>query len=132
MMTKSLAALAGSVLIGLSSLSFSVLAQQKTVRGCQQEWRANRTALQANGMTEKAYVADCRSVSAPPKPDTATIAPTTPAQEAGADSTIKACQEEWRAKRATGEVTAITEKAYVEQCYTGNKAAAPSSIATPP
>jgi hypothetical protein len=131
MMTKSLAALAGSVLIGLSSLSFPVLAQQKTVRACQQEWRANKAALQANGITEKAYVANCRAVGAPAKSDTATTATTTPAQGAGTEKTIKAaCQEEWRAKRATGEVT-ISEKAYVEQCYTRNTAATPPAPSAP-
>jgi hypothetical protein len=132
MMKKSLAALAGSVLIGLSTLSFPVLAQQKTARACQQEWRANKAALQANGITEKAFVADCRAKGAPPKPDTATTTPTTPDQGAGTEKTIKACQAEWQAKRATGEVTGTTEKAYVAQCYTGNTAAAPSPTATPP
>lgn len=131
-MTKSLAALAGSVLIGLSSLSFAVLAQQKTVRACREEWRANRAALQANGITEKAYVADCRAVGAAAKPDTATTAPTTPAQGVGTDkTTIKACQEEWQAKRAAGEVTGITEKVYVEQCSAGNAPAAPLPTARP-
>src|SRR5262245_48805965 len=130
MMKKSLAAFAGSVLIVRSTLLFPVLAQQKTVRACQQEWRANKAALQANGITEKAYVADCRAVGAPTKPDTATTAPTTPDQGAETEKTIKACQAEWQAKRGTGEVTGITEKAYVAQCYTGNTAASPT--ATPP
>src|SRR5262245_8876702 len=132
MMTKSLAALAGMVLIGLSSLSFPGLAQHKSVRACREEWRANKAPLQANGITEKAYVADCRAVGTTAKPDTATAAPTTPAQGAGTEKTIKACQEEWRAKRATGEVTGVPEKAYVEQCYTGNTTAAPSPTGTPP
>ena len=131
-MTKSLA-LAGSVLIGLSILSFPELAQQKTVRACQQERRANKAALQANGITEKAYVANCRAVGTPAKSDTATTATTTPAQGDGTEKTIKAaCQEEWRVKRATGEVTGVTEKAFVEQCYTRNTAAAPPPTATPP
>src|SRR5262249_40519452 len=117
------------VLIGLSSLSLPALAQQKTERACREEWRANRAALQANGITEKAYVADCRAVGAAAKPDTAVTAPTTPTQGA-AEKTTKACQEEWRAKRAAGEVIGITKKVYVEQCLTGNAAAAPSP-ATP-
>src|SRR5258706_281911 len=33
---------------------------QKTVRACQEEWRANKAANQASGITEKAYVAQCR------------------------------------------------------------------------
>ncbi len=37
------------------------LAQQKTVRACQQEWRANKAENQAKGITEKSYVQQCRS-----------------------------------------------------------------------
>jgi hypothetical protein len=60
MVTKSLAALAGSVLIGLSSPSFPGLAQQKTVRACREGWRANKAPLQANGITENMSPTDER------------------------------------------------------------------------
>jgi hypothetical protein len=36
-------------------------AQQKTVKACIGEWRANKAANQANHITEKAYVAQCRA-----------------------------------------------------------------------
>ena len=34
---------------------------KKTAKECQDEWRANKTATQAKGITEKAYVEDCRT-----------------------------------------------------------------------
>src|SRR5438874_8003706 len=53
----------GTVLLGLVSMPAPVLAQQKTVKTCQDEWRANRAENQAKGITEKAYVAQCRAGS---------------------------------------------------------------------
>ena len=55
----------------------SAFAQQKTVKACEQEWRANKAANQAKGITEKAYVAQCRTgtpgaSSAPPAPAAST------------------------------------------------------------
>src|SRR5262245_40240231 len=131
MMTRSLVLVAGSmVLIGLSTPLFPALAQQKTLAACRQEWRANRSAFQANKITEKAFIANCQAKSAD-KQDAATTAPTTPGQETGPEKTIKSCQEEWRAKRALNEVTGMTEKAYVEQCRAGNAPASRPTTATP-
>ena len=51
---------------------------QKTVKACEEEWRANRAANQAAGITQKAYVEKCRagSVAAQPaRAPTATPAP---------------------------------------------------------
>ena len=48
-------------IVGVSVLSFPALAQQKTVKACQEEWRANKDANQAKGITEKAYVTQCRA-----------------------------------------------------------------------
>jgi len=48
-------------IVGVSILSFPALAQQKTVKACQEEWRANKDANQAKGITEKAYVTQCRA-----------------------------------------------------------------------
>ena len=47
-------------LVGLIALPVSVAAQQKTVKACEDEWRANKADNQAKGITEKAYVAQCR------------------------------------------------------------------------
>jgi hypothetical protein len=62
------------VLLAVSTPSF---AQQKTIKACTEEWRANKAANQANGVTEKAYVAQCRvgGASAQPTPVPASPAP---------------------------------------------------------
>ena len=131
-MTKSLVLLAGSVvLIGVSSAFFPLLAQQKTVASCRQEWRANRSAFEANKITERAFIAHCQERNPAARQDAATTAPTSPGQETGTEKTTKSCQEEWRAKRALNEVTGMTEKAYVEQCRAGNAPASPPTTTTP-
>jgi hypothetical protein len=62
------AALVCSVVIAALALSFPALAEQKTVKACQGEWRANKAANQAAKITEKAYVEKCRADSASAQP----------------------------------------------------------------
>ena len=74
--------------IGLAALSSPAFAQTKTIKACQDEWRANRSAMQAAGKTETAYVAACRAgttsaqPTTTPAPSTATPA-TAPARPTG-------------------------------------------------
>jgi hypothetical protein len=77
-----------SALAGFWVAATPALAQQKTVKACQDEWRANRAANQAAGITQKAYVEKCRAgeaaapaatPAAPPAAPAAAPAPTTPA-----------------------------------------------------
>jgi hypothetical protein len=75
MKTPSVAVMA---VIGLMALSSSAIAQTKTIKACQDEWRADRAAMQAAGKTEKAYVAECRAGTTSAQPTTAP-APSTPA-----------------------------------------------------
>ena len=65
------------------ALSSLAIAQQKTVKACQDEWRANKAANQANGVTEKAYVAQCRGGAAPAQTTAAPAAPPAPAPHSG-------------------------------------------------
>jgi len=72
--------LAYTVLAGILGLSSPALRQQKTIKACQEEWRANKEANQAKGITEKAYVSQCRTGSTAAQPTPAPAAPTaTPA-----------------------------------------------------
>jgi len=113
-------------IIGASILSFPVAAQQKTVKACQEEWRANKADNQAKGITEKAYVAQCRAEGSAANPAPAPAASTASAATAGAQKTVKACQAEWRANKADNQAKGITEKAYVAQCRAGGSAANPA------
>jgi hypothetical protein len=64
-MKKKIAVVLCSAVLGFMMMFSHAIAQQKTVRACQEEWRANKAANQANGVTEKAYVAQCRAGGAP-------------------------------------------------------------------
>jgi hypothetical protein len=51
-----------AALVGLLALSQSAVAQQKTVKQCNDEWSADRAAIQASGKTKSVFVAECRGV----------------------------------------------------------------------
>lgn len=119
------------------------IAQQKTIKACQEEWRANKAANQANGVTEKAYVANCRggaapaqTTAAPAAPPAAAPSPAAAAPQTTGKKTVKACQEEWRANKAANQASGVTEKAYVAQCRGGaapvQTTTAPSTQPSPP
>ena len=129
-MRRQIAIVMYSAVFGLMALSSNAMAQQKTVAACQAEWRANKAANQANGVTEKAYVAQCRGGAAPAQTTTAPSAPTaTAAQSASGQKTAKACREEWRANKAANQASGVTESAYVAQCRGG---AAPAQTTAAP
>jgi hypothetical protein len=128
-----------SAVIGVAFLMSPALAQEKTVKACQAEWRANKADNQAKGITEKAYVAKCRGGDSAAKPAPAPAASTaaqkkattTAAAPAATQKTAKACRDEWRANKADNQAKGITEKAYVTQCRAGTAAAQPAPAPTP-
>lgn len=65
-----------------SVVSFPAAAQQKSVKACQDEWRANKAANQAAKITEKAYVEKCRADTMPAKPAAAPVAAPKPSKSA--------------------------------------------------
>ena len=65
-----------TALLSLSALPLPVLAQQKTVKACQDEWRANKAAYQAAKITEKSYVDKCRAGESVALPTTPVTVPT--------------------------------------------------------
>jgi hypothetical protein len=125
-----------AALLGLAALPAPVLAQQKTVKACQDEWRANKADNQAKGITEKAYVAQCRTggpSAQPASAPAATPAPVPSAATPAPKKTVKACQDEWRANKAAYQAASVTEKAYVNKCRAGEAVALPTTpAATPP
>jgi hypothetical protein len=82
-MRVSLIAILCSALIGLGIASSPARAQQKTAKACQDEWRANKADNQAKGITEKAYLEQCRAGGAAATP-AATPAAAKPAPTATA------------------------------------------------
>jgi hypothetical protein len=99
----------------------------KTAKDCTAEWRADKAGMQARGVTEKAYVEQCKggtapAASAPPPKPIAATPPAAPAAPTGTSSfqkTAKECLTEWRADKAGMQARGVTEKSYVEQCKAG-------------
>jgi hypothetical protein len=108
----------------------------KTAKDCTAEWRADKVGMQARGVTEKAYVEQCKggtepTAAAPAAKPSETTAPTAPRQATATGSkTAKECTAEWRADKAGMQARGITEKAYVEQCKAG--VAIPNATASEP
>ena len=74
-----------SAIIGASFLAVPAVSQQKTIKACQEEWRANKSDNQTKGITEKAYVAQCRGgEAAKPAPAEKKAAKPAPAEKKAA------------------------------------------------
>jgi hypothetical protein len=116
------------VVLGLSSPAW---AEQKTVKACQEEWRANKADNQAKGITEKAYVTQCRAGAASTQP-ASTPAPAPSAVAPASVKTAKACRDEWQANKAAYQGAKITEKSYVDKCRAGEAVALPNTPAAAP
>ena len=105
----------------------------KTAKACKEEWQADKAGMKARGVTQRAYVEQCRGgsipvVGAPQAPPPAAA----PSQSGTSSSqkTAKECVAEWRADKAGMQARGVTQKAYVEQCRAGE--AAPSAAAPEP
>ena len=72
-MKRKITTLACFLVLGLMALSSHAVAQQKTAKECRDEWRANKAANQASGVTEKAYVAQCRGGAESAQPTAAPV-----------------------------------------------------------
>ena len=99
-----------AVLATFVSISSPSIAQQKTVKQCQDEWRANKAENQAKGIKEKDYVAQCRAETAA-MPQAAPVPQATPAPPppSAGRKTAKECRAEWQANKADNQAKGITE-----------------------
>ena len=131
-------ALMCSAIIGVMALTPPAIA--KTAKECRAEWTANKAANQAKGITEKAYVDQCRAADSAEKPKAAPAAATakekasakTAAPAASEKKTAKECRAEWTANKAANQAKGITEKAYVDECRAGTSAMKPATPAAAP
>jgi hypothetical protein len=53
---------ASAALVAFLASAPPVMAQQKTIKQCRDEWNANKVAMEASGQTQRAFVAQCRGV----------------------------------------------------------------------
>ena len=140
MKSRSRFIMCSAAILSIAVLSTApALAQKKTVKACQEEWQANKAANQANKVTEKAYVAKCRTegataqpASAPPASPAAAPATTTakPAASKPKDgrqaeyARERACGQDWKADKAAGKIPAgMKWPQYWSECDKRKKAA---------
>src|SRR5712691_9065225 len=96
-------------MLGIASVSAA--AQQKTAKQCNDEWTANKAAIQASGKTKKVFIAECRgsapaATAAPAAPKPATTSGTTK-PTGGHEAEVareRACGKEWKADKAAGKI----------------------------
>jgi hypothetical protein len=134
-MRRKAAVVVSSVIVTLLTMTLLAVAQQKTVAACRAEWRANKAANQAAGISERAYVAQCRGGAAPAQTTAAPAGTAAPTAAAPGQKTVAACRAEWRANKAANQAAGISERAYVAQCRGGaapaQTTAAPAGAAAP-
>ena len=51
-----------AAVVGLLALSQGALAQQKTVKQCNDEWVASQAAIEAGGKSRRDFIAECRGL----------------------------------------------------------------------
>jgi hypothetical protein len=126
-----------AAILSIAALSAApALAQKKTVKTCQEEWRANKAANEAAKITEKDYVAKCRAESTAAKPAAAPPA-AVPATTAAKPVTGKpkdarqaeyarerACGQDWKADKAANKIPpGMKWPQYWSECNKRKKAA---------
>jgi hypothetical protein len=105
-----------AVVVGLIAAPGSVWAQQKTVKQCNEEWTANKAAIQASGKRKKDFIAECRGTAqttAAPAP--APVQPPPPSTPPG-PKTAKQCNEEWTANKAAIQASGKRKKDFIAEC----------------
>ena len=126
-----------AAILSIAALSTApALAQKKTVKTCQEEWRANKAANEAAKITEKDYVAKCRAESTTAKPAAAppAAAPATTAAKPvmgkpkdarqAEYARERACGQDWKADKAANKIPAgMKWTQYWSECNKRKKAA---------
>ena len=79
-MKKALLACGLSAVIASSLVFIPSPSSAKTAKACEEEWRANKATIQANGAKKKDFITECRA-GAPPTAAAPTTAPQPPAEE---------------------------------------------------
>ena len=120
----------------VSGIFLSTSAVAKTAKDCRAEWQADKAGMQSRGVTEKAYIEQCKGGAEP----TAAAPPAARPMEApaptqattGGSKTAKDCKAEWQADKAGMKARGVTEKVYVEQCREGSSPVVATPQAPPP
>jgi hypothetical protein len=121
-----------------SSLFISSPSSAKTVKACEEEWKANKTTIQASGKKKKDFITECRAETASTEPS---AAPATPPAQAGTSNspatasptrsakTLRACAAEWMANKESLQAGGKTRKDFITECRAGTETTAAATTA---
>ena len=110
----------------------------KTARACEEEWKANKSTIQASGKKKTDFVTECRAETASTEPTPAPTAQAAPAEQPTATAprariakTLRACAAEWTANKATLQASGTKRKDFITDCHAGATSTAAAPAATP-
>jgi len=123
-----------------SSLFISSPSSAKTVKACEEEWKANKASIQASGEKKKEFITECRAETASTEPSAAPAAQATPAETPNPPAaaprtrsakTLRACAAEWRANKENLQASGKTRKEFITECRAGTETTAAATPAAP-
>lgn len=126
-----------------SSLLISSPSFAKTVKVCEEEWKANKATIQASGKRKTDFMTVCRAETVSTEPSTAAPTaqaetPSSPATASPAHSakTLRECAAEWTANKESLQASGKTRKDFIVDCRGGTETTAarttePSAGMTP-
>ena len=124
-----------------SSLVISSPSSAKTVKACDEEWKANKATIQASGKKKKDFITECRAETASTEPSAAPAAQATPAEtpnssatapRSGSAKTLRACAAEWMANKESLQAGGKTRKDFITECRAGTETTAAATTAPSP
>ena len=124
-----------------SSLVILSPASAKTVKACDEEWKANKVTIQASGKKKKDFIAECRAETASTEPSVAPAAQATPAETPNSPATasptrsaktLRACAAEWMANKESLQAGGKTRKNFITECRAGTETTAAATTAPSP
>jgi hypothetical protein len=121
-----------------SSLLISSQSSAKTVKACEDEWKANKSTIQASGKKKTDFMTECRAETASTEPATpaaqpapaASSNPPAAAPRVRSAKTIRACAAEWTANKASLEASGKTRKDFITECRAGTETTAAAALST--
>lgn len=127
-----------SVAIVLSLTLIPVSSFAKTLKACEEEWKANKETIKAGGKKKTDFITACRAEAASAEPaaqaPAAQAAPAEQPKAAAAETkgkTAKACAAEWTANKPALQAGGKTRKDYIAECRAGTSSTANAAPAQP-
>jgi hypothetical protein len=141
-MRKSISCLAGALGIVAATLVSATCTSAKTIRECNDEYAANKAAIQGSGQKKKDFITTCRAGGETSAPSAATapvgtqtaaprVAPEASAPAAKGVKTVRECDNEYAANKAAIQGSGQKKKDFITACRSGSEVIPGGAAAVP-